>query len=61
MNKDHLAEIAAPMHPPHHDGSLASIFRAQLPAGMRASQIAKEIELQGLFWFRHLCFLFRND
>jgi hypothetical protein len=58
MNEDDLSKIAAAMHPPHHDGSLASVFSAQLPTRMRAAQVAKEIELQGLFWFRHVCFLF---
>ena len=56
VNEDDLSEVAAAMHPPHDDGSLASIFAAQLAARVRATEVAKEVELQGLFWFRHFWF-----
>ena len=54
VNEDDLSEVAAAMHPSHDDGALTGIFAAQLAAGVRATKVAKEVELQGLFWFRHL-------
>jgi hypothetical protein len=60
MDEDDLPEISSAMYPPHHDGSFTGVFPTQLTTGMSSAQIAKEIELQGLFWFRHGCFL-RKD
>jgi hypothetical protein len=52
-NEDDLSEVSAAVDPPHDDGSLASVSAAQLTARMSATEVAKEVELQGLFWFRH--------
>jgi hypothetical protein len=53
VNENDFSEVAAAVDPPHDDGSLASVFAAQLAARMSATEVAKEVELQGLFWFRH--------
>jgi hypothetical protein len=52
VNEDDLSEVAAAVDPPHDDSSFASVFAAQLAARMSATEVAKEVELQGLFWFR---------